>query len=166
MVTEGYFIAAYLLRVGVQMAAPHPRTEIAWIAPDAFGNLENIAFKNPQRQPELLAVLFYFFEIFSIISRVHNDIFERKAGMAVAHKLLEQLGHQKAVLPAGNADGYFIALIYQLVILYGLYKPVPQLFAELFYNAALYQSKFIHLKLPLEFLGFFRQYLIWVMLYY
>ena len=131
------FVAAQLLRFLVQVAAAHAGAEITGRLLAVVGNIKNVGFKHGDGQVQQRGVALDLLTVDLVVAGIHHQIDQLKGHLAVALQFLQQLCHQHGILAAGDADGDLVPCLDQLVPFDGHDKRRPQLFTELFDNAAL-----------------------------
>ena len=83
MVPQRNFVAPQLLRLFVEVTAPHPRAEVAGVFFCLVRDFKNVGFKNGDRNPEQLGVALNPFAVFGIVPGVHykENQLKRKLGV-------------------------------------------------------------------------------------
>ena len=116
VVAQGDFVAAQLAGGVVERAAPHARAGVAWLAIQAFHNLEDVRGRNLERDAEKLGVVGDGLARVVGVAWVHGEERDLEVAPAVAVELLEELGEQKGVLAARDAYGDAVAVANELVV--------------------------------------------------
>ena len=137
VVAQRDLVAAELLGLAVKVAAPHAGAEVAGRFVRAVGHLEDIGLEYRDGDVQQRRVALDALAVDGVVAWVHDEEHQLKRYVAVAMKLLHELCHQHRVLAAGDADGDLVPCLDQLVPFDGHDKWRPQLFTELFDNAAL-----------------------------
>ena len=139
VVAERDLVAAKLLRLAVQIAAAHARTQVARVLLAAVGNRENIGLEHGDRDMQQCGVALNFIAVDLVVAGVHNEENYLKRHLAVPLEQLHQLGHQHGILAAGDAHGNLVARLNQLILTDRQCKRVPDGLAEFFDDTALDQ---------------------------
>ena len=137
MVPQCDLVAAKLLCLGIEEAPAHPGAEITGIFLRADSNIENIAVKNRNGNPQQRGIIFNEISVFRLVAGVHDHKHQLKGTICVTLKLLHQLCQHNRILAAGNAHGDFIAGRHQLIPLYRSDKRIPNRFSIGFNETAL-----------------------------
>ena len=130
MVPKRNFIAAKLLREAVQVAAAHPRAEVARRFLDVVNGLEYVRLEYRDRYAQRAGVILDYAAVVGIVARIHHEVLDLEIDLAVPLQLLKKLRHQHRVLAAGDAHRDAVALVDKLIGLERLYKLAHQRHAE------------------------------------
>ena len=139
MVAKCDLVAAKLLRLAIQIAAAHPRTQVARVFLAAVGDRENIGLEHGDRDMQQRGVALDLIAVDLVVAGVHNEENYLKRHLAVPLEQLHQLGHQHGILAARNAHGNLVARLNQLILSNRQCKRVPDGLAEFFDDTALNQ---------------------------
>ena len=139
VVAERNFVAAQLLRLAVQIAAAHARTQVARVLLAVVGDCEHVGLKHGDRNVQQSGVALNFVAVDLVVAGVHDEENHLERHLAVPLEQLHQLGHQHGILAAGDAHGNLVARLNQLVLPDGQRKRVPDGLAEFFDDTALNQ---------------------------
>ena len=129
VVAQRDLIASQLLGLAVQVAAPHPGTEVAGVLFGVVGNGKDVALEDGHWDVQQLGIGLDLLAVDLVVAGVHHQKDQFKGNIAVLLQLLHQLCHQHGVFAARDADGDLVSLLYQLVALYRHDKGGPQLLA-------------------------------------
>ena len=139
VVAERDLVAAKLLRLAVQIAAAHARTQVARVFLAVVGNRENIGLEHGDRDMQQCGVALNFIAVDLVVAGVHDEENHLERHLAVPLEQLHQLGHQHGILAAGDAHGNLVARLDQLILSNRQCKRVPDGLAEFFDDTALDQ---------------------------
>ena len=137
VVAQGDLVAAQLLGLGVEEAPAHPGAEVAGVPVHRDGDIEDIALKDGDGDPELFGVGLDEGPVLRVVAGVHHQEHQLEGLLRVALELLHELREEHGVLPAGDADGDPVPGGDELVALHGGDKGVPEGLAVLLDEAAL-----------------------------
>ena len=129
VVAQRDLVASQLLSLGIQEAPAHPGAEIAGVLLHADGDIENVAVKNRDGNPQQGGVILDEFSILRLVAGVHHHKDQLKGLRGMALQFLHQLGQDHGVLAAGDAHGDPVPRLDQLVPLHGSDKGIPDGFA-------------------------------------
>ena len=139
VVAERDLVAAELLRLAVQIAAAHARTQVARVLLAVVGNRENVGLEHGDRDMQQCSVALNFVAVDFVVAGVHDEENHLERHLAVPLEQLHQLGHQHGILAAGDAHGNLVARLNQLILSNRQCKRVPDGLAEFFDDTALDQ---------------------------
>ncbi len=139
VVAERDLVAAKLLRLAVQIAAAHPRTQVARILLAVVGNRKNVSLEHGDRDMQQYGVALNFIAVDLVVAGVHDEEHHLERHLAVPLEQLHQLGHQHGILAAGDAHGNLVARLDQLILSNRQCKRIPDGLAEFFDDTALDQ---------------------------
>ena len=129
VVAQRDLIASQLLGLAVQVAAPHPGTEVAGVLFGVVGNGKDVALEDGHRDVQQLGIGLDLLAVDLVVAGVHHQKDQFKGNIAVLLQLLHQLGHQHGVLAARDADGDLVPGLDELVALDRHDEGGPQLLA-------------------------------------
>ena len=100
VVAQRDLIASQLLGLAVQVAAPHPGTEVAGVLFGVVGNGKDVALEDGHRDVQQLGIGLDLLAVDLIVAGVHHQKDQLKGNIAVLLQLLHQLCHQHGVFAA------------------------------------------------------------------
>ena len=124
-------ITPQLLRLRVEMSAPHSCTEEARMFFLLVHHRQNICSEYFQRNAEIFCIFNQQCAVFVCISRIHQQKAERERMCVCPCQLLHQQREQHGILAAGYTDSDFVARFDEGIGFYGVHKRIPQLFVEI-----------------------------------
>ena len=126
MVAEGDLVAAELARLAVEIAAAHPRAEVARRLPGGTRDLENVRGENRDRDVQQRRIVFDLLPVGGVVAGVHDKIDDLERHVAVALQQLQELCHEHGVLAAGDARGDAVAGRDEVILLDGRDERRPE----------------------------------------
>ena len=100
VVAQRDLIASQLLGLAVQVAAPHPGTEVAGVLFGVVGNGKDVALEDGHRDVQQLGIGLDLLAVDLIVAGVHHQKDQLKGNIAVLLQFLHQLCHQHGVFAA------------------------------------------------------------------
>ena len=138
VVAQRNLVAAQVLCLVVEVAAAHLGANVAGGTFGVVRHVENVRLENGDGDFQELRVAFDFLAVDFVVTGVHHQVFHVEFHVAVAVKHLDELRHEHGILAARDADGDFVALFDELVVLDGGNERRPEPFAVSFRNAPFY----------------------------
>lgn len=138
VVAQRNLVAAQVLCLVVEVAAAHLCANVAGGTFRVVRHVENVRLENGDGNFQELRVAFDFLAVDFVVTGVHHQVFHVEFHVAVAVKHLDELRHEHGILAARDADGDFVALFDELVVLDGGNERRPEPFAVSFRNAPFY----------------------------